>query len=98
VFRIIQELINNCIKHAHATNITIQAFLKDNNHLLCIIISYNGTGIEQDQYREMISKKGAIGLKNVIGRLKVVNGSITFAKTADDKYEIFLSIPYISID
>src|ERR1044071_1744828 len=79
-YRIVQELMNNCIKHANAKNITLQT---DTNGELKIKLSHDGTGLLQQDYEELIYKKGAIGLKNIVNRLKSVIASITFGKDGD---------------
>jgi signal transduction histidine kinase len=76
-YRIVQELMNNCIKHAHATDITLQT---DIGSELKIKLSHNGQGLSQEDYEELIYKKGAIGLKNIVNRLKSVNATIAFGK------------------
>ncbi len=72
IYRIIQELITNTIKHAKATTIGIE--LKNENEALVIIYEDNGKGIDQEQ----LSHKKGLGLKNIESRLSVLSGSIHF--------------------
>jgi signal transduction histidine kinase len=90
-YRIVQELINNCIKHADAKNITLQT---DADSELKIKLSHDGKGLLQQDYEELIYKKGAIGLKNIVNRLKSINANIYFDKDGD-WYTIETTAPVI---
>lgn len=86
IYRIIQELINNTLKHAQASQISI-AFLNEGNQL---IINYedNGIGLQTEKLKH---KKG-IGLKNIESRLSVLSGTINF-KNQQSGTRIEISIP-----
>jgi signal transduction histidine kinase len=69
VYRIIQELLQNVIKHAEATQILVQmAMLTDD--LLTITIEDNGKGFDQ---AKAINGMGLVSIRN---RLRVMNGFI----------------------
>ncbi len=72
IYRIIQELITNTIKHAEASAITIE--LENENEGLVILYNDNGKGID---YQNLSLKKG-LGLKNIESRISVLSGSIHF--------------------
>lgn len=74
IYRIIQELITNTIRHAQASKIYIE--LKNEQEALVILYEDNGIGIDQKQ---MAQKKG-LGLKNIESRLSILSGSIDFPK------------------
>ena len=68
IYRIIQELINNAVKHAEATEIFLQCTLQDN--LLLISIEDNGKGFNlKDVKRNM-------GLNNIEMRVNYLEGKI----------------------
>lgn len=70
VYRIVQELINNIIKHAHATEALVQLIL--HNELLTITVEDNGVGFED------IDPGGTgMGLKNLHTRIQSLNGHLT---------------------
>ncbi len=70
LYRIIQELVHNIIKHASATHALVQ--LTAQNSLLTIAIEDNGIGLPQITIN---SKKG-IGLKNIKTRVATLRGQI----------------------
>lgn len=66
VFRIVQEQVNNIIKHAKAAAITVE--LERNNHRILLKIADNGEGFDINQQRK------GIGLYNILSRVDVYNG------------------------
>ncbi len=73
VFRIIQELVNNVLKHAEATKIDIGVnFFKEEN-LLNVVVEDNGKGFDPDK----VEKKVGIGLGNIKERMNFMNGELT---------------------
>ena len=84
VFRVIQELINNSIRHGKAKEINIS--LLENNGDLSLTYADNGVGFSQ----EIISEKKGLGMKNIESRVELLNGELTI-KSAIDK-GIFVSI------
>ncbi|HYG02372.1 MAG TPA: histidine kinase [Chryseosolibacter sp.] len=70
VFRIIQELLSNSIKHANATAISIH--LNTFDDLLNIIYEDNGIGFKSDPIQN------GLGLDNVESRIRSINGTSKF--------------------
>lgn len=73
-FRVTEELINNTLKHANASNIKI--FMCCENSKLDIEYHDNGIGCNiNDVYT---SSKAGIGVKNIISRIKSLNATYIF--------------------
>jgi signal transduction histidine kinase len=68
VYRITQELIQNIIKHAAASNVLIQ--LNYRPDVLTLTVEDDGKGFTNDKTNE------GIGLKSIKSRLKVMNGEM----------------------
>src|SRR5690606_121836 len=68
IFRILQEAVQNIIKHAQAKNVLINFYL--NKEHLNLIIEDDGIGFHVDN-----DKKG-IGLKNIASRVQKIKGSL----------------------
>ncbi len=75
LFRVLQELINNTIKHAEASLINIK-FEKDNNQ---IKINYSDNGKGFDFEKIVNSDKAGLGLKNILNRINTLGGTIDFS-------------------
>jgi len=70
IFRIIQEHLNNILKHAQATKVAIHLSLKKNEVLLDI--TDNGIGFDTQK------KQNGIGLENIKSRAATYNGTADF--------------------
>ena len=86
LYRIIQEAIQNILKHANATTITINFDLGQEGLLLSIVD--DGSGFD-----ERTIKKG-IGLKNMKSRVAKFNGTIVLNSHADKGTTLTVIIPY----
>ncbi|MEN9447614.1 MAG: Oxygen sensor histidine kinase NreB [Bacteroidota bacterium] len=71
VFRIIQELINNSIKHGKASKINIE--FKSINAKSTCDYSDNGVGIDKLKFE----KAKGLGFNNIESRIKSINGNYT---------------------
>ncbi len=71
VYRILNELINNTMKHAGATLIKIKMFYQNKN--LHLNYSDNGVGFEPGSQEQAITGRG---LGNIQGRLKSMNATL----------------------
>ncbi|TDQ11814.1 PAS domain S-box-containing protein [Pedobacter metabolipauper] len=69
VFRMIQELINNCIKHAQATLAEITVSTKDG--IVTLIVSDNGIGFDVNLEDSLFKGSGLRAIKN---RIFLLNG------------------------
>ena len=72
LYRILQEIILNTVKHAHATELNIE-FSKEDNQLL-IRTADNGVGYDAYEIREQ--HKMGLGLLGIQSRIEYLNGSI----------------------
>jgi signal transduction histidine kinase len=70
LFRIIQEQVNNVLKHAEAKHLNIQ--LTVDNSWIELIISDDGRGFNP---AEIKMKKG-VGLSNIVSRAELFNGNV----------------------
>lgn len=72
IFRMIQELINNCIKHAKANRAEIKVSL--NNEQVMVRVTDNGIGIKDLEE----ARKTGSGLSGIKNRVYLLNGQIRF--------------------
>lgn len=84
LYRIAQELINNIIKHAKATQVDAQLYIM-NNDLILLIID-NGIGFNKEL---MISGHG---FNNINARLQSLNGKIKFENNLPSGVEVTVTI------
>ncbi|ADV50934.1 histidine kinase [Cellulophaga algicola DSM 14237] len=86
LYRIVQESIQNCIKHAEASTIFVNFDVVDSS--LMVTIEDNGKGFDSKR-----SKKG-IGFRNISSRLKKLNGSLVVDSVMGSGTKLVLKIPY----
>ncbi len=90
LYRIIQELINNAIKHAKATEVLVQYIREDNT--IDITVEDNGIGIDN----KVLEKKGSgMGLDNLKTRVAYLKGNMDFLTEKDEGTTVNI---YINID
>ncbi len=87
VFRIIQELIQNIIKHAGTSEAILQ--LSYNENRLYITVEDNGKGFSM---ADIQNKKG-IGLKNIESRIKTLKGKMDFRTAPKEGTSVLIEIP-----
>src|SRR3982751_1245164 len=84
IFRVIQELINNILKHSNASFIHLTQNLNGPN--LYIRLHHDGRGITQADFDKLNKSNVGLGLKNIQSRLKVLHGKIFFEKDMSQTY------------
>lgn len=86
IYRIVQEVVNNMIKHADASSINLS--IKKLENSLIINIKDNGKGLDDDS----ISNSSGIGWKNINARVHMMDGKIRIEseKLAGTQIEITL--------
>lgn len=70
-YRIIQELVNNAVKHSGATQILVQVFRHEGNHF-AITIEDNGKGFETEKTNLMESA----GMRSIQSRVNYLKGTM----------------------
>ncbi len=70
VYRIVQELLNNAVKHAQATTILAQVIRRDEN--LTITVEDNGKGFD----KEILNGLRTAGLQNIQSRVNYLRGQM----------------------
>lgn len=88
LFRIIQELCTNIIKHSEATEVNIY-LTQHNNNELNIIIEDNGIGFDQ---KTTVSTSG-IGLNSIAKKVEQMNGTFTIDSILSKGTTIIIDLP-----
>lgn len=85
LFRIIQELITNIIKHAQASEATIH--LTNHKNSLNIMVEDNGIGFN------LKSSKTGMGIKSIDKRINHLNGTLTVDSDTNKGTTVIIDIP-----
>jgi two-component system NarL family sensor kinase len=90
VFRIVQESLQNILKHAEATIINVEFdFLTEQ---LKITIDDNGIGFSAG---EKVKVETGLGLQNIVKRSALIMGEATITSVINHGTKIILIIPYV---
>ena len=87
LYRAIQEIVTNIIKHSKANKISIQLIRHENE--LSVLIEDNGIGFDTSKINEF----EGIGLKNIISRVEFVNGTVNFDSTPGKGTTVVIDVP-----
>ncbi|GCC52620.1 hypothetical protein SanaruYs_28570 [Chryseotalea sanaruensis] len=85
LFRIVQEGLNNIVKHAHATEVDLQFFVHEKE--LVLTIEDNGRGFDTSK------NASGIGLQNMKVRTESLNGTIEVSSQPGSGTNIMIRIP-----
>jgi len=92
VFRIVQELINNILKHSNSSFI----HLTQNVHAdkFYLRIHHDGRGIVQSDFEKLNKSNIGLGLKNIGSRIRLLQGEIHFEKDISQTYyKVTIEVP-----
>jgi signal transduction histidine kinase len=92
VFRIVQELVNNILKHSSSSFIHLTQNVHGDKFYLRI--HHDGRGIVQADFDKLNKSNVGLGLKNISSRLRVVQGNIVFEKDISQTYyKVTIELP-----
>ncbi|MES1213953.1 MAG: ATP-binding protein [Bacteroidota bacterium] len=92
VFRIIQELINNIIKHSNSSFIHLTQNVHGDKFYLRI--HHDGRGLIQADFDKLTKSAAGLGLKNITSRMGVLQGTISFEKDISQTYyKVTMELP-----
>ena len=89
LFRTIQESIQNCIRHAEGTRISIQLCYQADG--IQVTISDNGKGFDTEA---VLQHGGGLGLNNIRTRMRLAGGGSVIESVLTQGTRIYLTIPY----
>jgi signal transduction histidine kinase len=87
IFRVLQELVNNILKHANAKNVLIQLLQADNG--LSIIVEDDGVGFNYATAKQ----KKSLGLSSIESRIKYLQGNLDFDAVPGEGTTIAIWVP-----
>ncbi len=92
LFRVIQELVNNILKHSEASFIHLTEH--DAEDKIILRLHHDGNGLTQEEFLRYTKEKSGLGLKNIQSRIRVLHGEIFYEKdTSQSLFKVTLEIP-----
>lgn len=86
IYRCIQEIVNNAVKHSEADEIKI--IFSQTESFFIVLITDNGKGFDTSY-----AKNNGIGLNNIQERMSLINGQFQINSIITEGTQIILSIP-----
>jgi PAS domain S-box-containing protein len=91
LFRIIQEQVNNVLKHSGAKNLIIELLLEETEDRIELNITDDGNGFDPENVK---GKKG-LGLSNIMSRADLFGGKVTIMSAPGDGCKLRVQVPVI---
>jgi PAS domain S-box-containing protein len=91
IYRVIQEAFNNVVRHAKATEASLQLFQRDRE--LSVSIEDNGVGFEAKKELDASEEKGGFGLINMRERVESLGGGFHVESAPASGSEIHFVVP-----
>jgi signal transduction histidine kinase len=89
IYRIIQELVHNTVKHSGATELFVQLF--ERKRKIYLYYKDNGKGIQNDS----AEKSDGLGLSSLQNRAAMLGGTMNYNSFKETGAEYFFEIPLI---
>jgi signal transduction histidine kinase len=86
IYRVMQEVISNILKHSNGTHVHIHCFLVED--VLCLEVSNDG------RYQNIAGSNQGLGLVSISERMSLINGSMDYSISSDKfTVKLFLRQP-----
>lgn len=90
IYRLIQEIMNNALKHSKPTQFTVQITMQEQQ--LQLDIRFDGELFDFYEHRRA---DGGVGLKNIESRVQYLKGDLSFDQVENQNHYL-LRFPYVS--
>lgn len=87
LYRILQELINNSIKHSKATEIIVQ--IMSSKSEIIMSVEDNGIGVSAD----VLDQSSGLGINNLKSRVKFINGEFNVESSDNQGFVAIIRVP-----
>lgn len=91
LFALVQETVNNAIKHAKAKNIGVE--LRENNQSIYTTIWDDGQGFDVDEVMNNYEQRGSLGMINLRERTELIGGELTIDSAPGKGARIIIHVP-----
>lgn len=89
IFRIVQEQLNNILKHSEATQAAIN--LSGHENELILFVSDNGKGFDVSERRK------GVGIRNIISRAELFHGRAEIKSKPGKGFQLTVALPYKAV-
>ncbi len=91
LYRIVQESINNVVKHSGATQLKLT--IQTTAQYLHVEISDNGRGFDTESFPVHLESKSGFGLTGIAERVRLLNGTLSFNSIKEKGTTLLIDLP-----
>jgi len=91
IFAIVQETVNNAVKHAQANEIIVE--VKETQQAIYTTIKDDGRGFDVDKILNNYEERGSLGMLNLQERTELIGGELTIKSVPDQGTKITIYVP-----
>ncbi len=88
IYRIIQELVSNALKHANAQNVLVQVHQHEQEKVLAITVEDDGKGFDITALKQA----GGMGWKNIESRVAFLKGKLDIQSSPDKGTSVMIEM------
>ena len=92
IFRVVQELLNNAIKHSQATEITVSLSAIEN---VQVSVEDNGIGFDAEAFKKDTTSGKGLGLFNIENRTRLLGAKLEYEKGRRQGSKTIITLPKI---
>ena len=91
VYRLVQESLNNVIKHANAAAVNVE--IRNNENEIVITVEDDGSGFDVEAVQSVENKIGGIGISGMIERAKISGALLNIKSIPGTGTKVILTFP-----
>ncbi|MCB0156398.1 MAG: hypothetical protein KDF65_16495, partial [Anaerolineae bacterium] len=91
IFAIVQETVNNAIKHAQAKNIIVE--LRETQEMVYAVVRDDGRGFDIEATMSNYEQRGSLGMINLQERTEAVGGELMMYSAPNEGTTITIRVP-----
>ena len=92
IFRMYQEMMNNIMKHSHATHVRVSVRYSNRDHLV-LAIEDDGVGFDVKQKKDSSNGSSGLGLKSMRNRAKMIGADLSIQSEPQKGTLITVHVP-----
>ncbi|MFB1050343.1 ATP-binding protein [Paraliobacillus sp. JSM ZJ581] len=87
LYRVVQELLNNAVKHSLASEVSLS--LQENNQVLTMKYTDNGQGFDREKLKHSFDTMGILGIRE---RIKSIDGRVDISSALGKGTQVIIKI------
>lgn len=91
IYRVMQEILNNIIKHANATEINVK--MKTDEKEVITEVLHNGIGLNSENVSALLKSNNGVGLKSIHKQLELIDATIDYNTNGNGESTIIIKVP-----